>query len=292
MSTRNLLSEIKSKDIDKSRLTEKNMQALHALFPNCDADTLGRYLLARNNKIKKATKLLTDAENWRANHWPILKQDCINEINKGKIYVRGVDKEGRPLLIFRTRFHKANDRDPEEMAKMVIWWTEQAIKALPNDKTKYTILFDRTDASGAQDFEFVKYFAKLFQDGYPERLSKLVVYPSGVLFWSLWNIVKWFLDPVTRQKVLPCVYFIGVQEHIADEHIPISMGGKSTYEFNADDFVDPYPEELVHATLKKREENGLPPPGTFFKNDNPSETGTPKGEEGDDDDEDDEEEEN
>lgn len=44
-----------------------------------------------------------------------------------------------------------------------MWWTEQAIKQLPSDKSKFSILFDRTDAPNSQDFEFVKYFAKLFQ---------------------------------------------------------------------------------------------------------------------------------
>jgi len=277
MSSRNLISEIKSKDIDKAKITEVNMQRLHQSLPNLDADTLARYLIARKNKVKASTKLLTTAESWRSQHWPVLKQDCINEINKGKIYVKGTDKDGRALLIFRTRFHDARNRDPEEMAKMVMWWTEQAIKELPSDKSKFSILFDRTDAPNTQDFEFVKYFAKLFQDAYPERLGKLVVYPSGVVFWSIWNIIKWFLDPVTRQKVLPCVYFYGVQEHIADEHIPVIMGGKSTYEFNANDWVDPYPEELVAATLERREKNGPPNSGTFFKNES-SEPVTPNGE--------------
>ena len=119
MSNRNLIAEIKSKDIDKSKITETNMQKLSAEFPQCDADTLARYLLARKNKIKAASKLLRNAENWRAQNWPVLKKDCINEIQKGKIFVTGTDKEGRPLLVFRSRFHNAKDRDPEEMAKMV-----------------------------------------------------------------------------------------------------------------------------------------------------------------------------
>lgn len=31
--------------------------------------------------------------------------------------------------------------------------------------------------------------------------------------------------------------------------ISVPQGGKCTYEFNPDDFVDPYPEELVQKTL-------------------------------------------
>lgn len=113
------------------------------------------------------------------------------------------------------------------------------------------------------------------------------MYPSGVLFWTLWNVVKIFLDPVTRQKVSPVVYFYGVQEFIADEHIPVAMGGKCTYEFNADDFVDPYPEEVITKTLERREAAGPAAPGAFFRNDNPSEPGTPTPD-GDDEDEDEE----
>ncbi len=114
-----LVSQIKSKDIDKNRITNEHMNKLKASFPQCDPDTLARYLIARNNKIKKSTQLLGIAENWRTNHWPVLKTDCVHEINKGKVYVRGTDKEGRPLLIFRSRLHDPKDRDPEEMAKMV-----------------------------------------------------------------------------------------------------------------------------------------------------------------------------
>ena len=40
---------------------------------------------------------------------------------------------------------------------------------------------------------------------------------------------------------------------------PLSIrpkGGQSTYEFNADDFSDPYPEEVIQAELAKRGPNG------------------------------------
>ena len=114
-----LISEITSNDIDKSRITNVNMNKLKAQFPNLDANTLARYLIARNNKIKASTDLLTKAENWRSQHWAVLRSECVGEINKGKVYVRGVDKEGRPLLIFRSRMHNPKDRDPEEMVKMV-----------------------------------------------------------------------------------------------------------------------------------------------------------------------------
>jgi hypothetical protein len=167
--------------------------------------------------------------------------------------LRGFDKEGRPLLVVTAKLHNPRERDLEQSARAVIWWAEHAIRALPDDKSKYTILFDRTDAGVSnQDIEFTKFFTQVFQRLYPERLHCAVVYPSGVLFWTLWNIVKFFLDPVTRNKVRPCMYFSGVQEVIADEHIPASMGGKANHPFNPSDYADPYPQDVIEKALATR----------------------------------------
>lgn len=46
------------------------------------------------------------------------------------------------------------------------------------------------------------------------------MYPSGFVFYGIWNIVKWFLDPVTQGKVQPMLALSGVQQYINDEHIP------------------------------------------------------------------------
>jgi hypothetical protein len=222
--------DIKSRDIDRSMFSEENFRALKGQFPNCTDETIARYLIARNNDLDKATELLTKAELWRSKQYPILKQDCIGEFRKGKIYTHGFDKEGRPLYIVRAANHDPSDRDIEELAKCALWWAELVCSRLPDDKTKYTILIDRTDAGVRnQDIEFSRNFSKLFQDQYPERLNKAIVYPSGVMFWSLWNLIKWFFDPVTRNKVNPVMMLSGVREFIDDEYIPASMVSLSLF---------------------------------------------------------------
>lgn len=128
------------------------------------------------------------------------------------------------------------------------------------DKTKVTVIMNRVDFTNDNtDIEFCKRLIKLFsvsrlivylpcdncahQDNYPERLKLVVVYPAGLVFYGLWNIVRWFLDPVTQAKIKPVLTFAGVQEFIDDEWIPVSMGGKDDYVFNIDDYLDPYSEE-------------------------------------------------
>ena len=88
---------------------------------------------------------------------------------------------------------------------------------MPANKSKITIICDRTDMTSANgDIEFVKHIASFFQDNFPERMHTCIIYPSGFLFYGLWNIVKWFLDPVTANKVQPHGYLSGVQEFIDD----------------------------------------------------------------------------
>jgi hypothetical protein len=244
---------ITSTDIDRSRFTVENHRALKEKFPNLDDTTIARYLIARNGDLAKATELLTKAEAWRSKRWPVLKQDCLKELRVPRIYVHGRDKEGRPLVIVNTAQHDVNNRDIEECAKASLWWMEHAISQLPDDKSKYTILVNRSGSAGGGDIEFTKHFSKLFQDQHPERMQRAIVYPSGIVFWSLWNILKWFFDPVTREKVKPVMYLAGVQEFIDDDNIPASIGGKNTFEYNIDNFSDPYPPEVVEEALRRRE---------------------------------------
>ena len=72
------------------------------------------------------------------------------------------------------------------------------------------------------------------QSNYPERLHKAIIYPSGWIFWGLWNMLKYLADPVTQQKIMPVVRLSAVQDVIEDKYIPRDLGGECDYEFNKD----------------------------------------------------------
>ena len=63
----------------------------------------------------------------------------------------------------------------------------------------------------------------IVQNNFPERVYRVIVYPSGFIFYGLWNMIKWFLDPVTQSKVQPMLALSGVQQYIDNEYIPSSM---------------------------------------------------------------------
>eukprot|EP01039_Chlorochromonas_danica_P007570 gene7572-8370_t len=242
---------ITSKDIDCSLFSAENHGKLKTSFPEVDDTTIARYLIARNNDLERAKEFLGKALQWRSRRWPVLKEECVNALKKGVLFVHGHDKEGHPILHVNPYLHDVNTRDIEETAKAAMWWMEYAISQLPEDKSKFTILINRS-GGGNGDIEFSRHFSKLFQDQHPERLHRAIIYPSGLIFWGIFNVVKWFFDPVTRNKAAPVLYLSGVQEFIDDEHIPANMGGKSTFEFNLDDYQDPYPPEFVERVRAQR----------------------------------------
>lgn len=225
-----------------------------------DDDTLARFLIARNSNVEKARLLLQDARAWRKSKIPIYKSCCLTEYNKGKVYAHGMDKEGHPLVVYRAKLQNPHDRDVDEMVNMAVWWAEKIISQLPADKSKATILIDRTDAGMANsDMEFVRAMASVFQNNYPERLHRAIVYPSGIVFYTIWNLVKWFLDPVTQDKVKPVLLLGGVQEFIDDEYIPDYMGGKCAYAFRPDDYSETYPPQPTPPDGKQPDPLATPP---------------------------------
>jgi hypothetical protein len=57
----------------------------------------------------------------------------------------------------------------------------------------------------------------------------------------MWNVVQWFLDPVTRQKVCPVMYQSGVLQYIDPSFVSHEAGGTSTYEPDIDSMEDAPP---------------------------------------------------
>jgi hypothetical protein len=215
--------DIQSIDIDRSLFTVENHNALKALFPTLDDDTVARYLIARNNDLAKSTDLLSKARAWRTKHMPVLKRDTMAELVQGKMYIHGTDREGRPLLIFRPSLHDASARNLEMFAKAVIWWAELAVSLLPKDKSKFTVIIDRDGAGWGQDIEFLKAFGRLFQDQFPERLYRAIVVPTNFVFYSLWKVASIFVHPVTREKVVTLVYQSALTEYVDPKFIPVRL---------------------------------------------------------------------
>eukprot|EP00349_Pseudokeronopsis_sp_Brazil_P006057 CAMPEP_0202966760 /NCGR_PEP_ID=MMETSP1396-20130829/11317_1 /ASSEMBLY_ACC=CAM_ASM_000872 /TAXON_ID= /ORGANISM="Pseudokeronopsis sp., Strain Brazil" /LENGTH=260 /DNA_ID=CAMNT_0049690993 /DNA_START=17 /DNA_END=799 /DNA_ORIENTATION=+ len=235
-----MAASITSTDIEEDKYSYENLLVMRQRFPGRQDEELARFLIARKNDVDKASAQLEKRISFESDFLPVKKIDCGNEFNPGKLYAHGTDKEGRPLLIWSVRNNIAAERDMEKVVKLLVWWVEYtARKLLPPNISKYTLLMDRSCFKQENaDLDLMKHVSATLQDMYPERVKRIVIHPADLVFYTLWNIGKWFLDPVTREKVQPMLYFYGVEQFIDKKFIPRAMGGECDYVYNPDDFED------------------------------------------------------
>lgn len=137
-------ADITSIDIEPEKYTLENLQLMRDAFPGSPDEELARYLIARKNDLEEAKAQLIRRKTWAVQNLPITKAMCGQEFLPGKFYLHGVDKAGRPLLIWRVRFNFPATRDMDKLCKTFCYWTEAAIRALPPQYSKYTVLMDRS----------------------------------------------------------------------------------------------------------------------------------------------------
>jgi hypothetical protein len=156
---------ILSEDIDPSKYSLENFYVVRQRFPELPDEMIARYLIARNNDVEKAIEQLEKANALRVANWPILKSSCINEMRSGKLYTHGFDREGRPLLIWKPGKNFPKERNLEETSRLLIFWVEKTLKLhMPPNKSKYTILVDRSDFTKENaDMELMKHTSTTFQ---------------------------------------------------------------------------------------------------------------------------------
>jgi hypothetical protein len=93
--------------------------------------------------------------------------------------------QGHPLLVFHSVLHNPKTRDLDETNRMFQFWMQHALAALPDDKSKITVIIDRTGAGMSnQDTEFLKSLNALWQDNFPERIYRIIVCPTGMIFYG------------------------------------------------------------------------------------------------------------
>lgn len=161
------MSDIKiaSTDIEESKYSASNLLEMRKRFPGREDEELARFLIARKDDLEKACEQLQKRIDFDSTFLPVTKEDCGEEFNAGKLYSHGVDKEGRPLLIWAVRNNIAATRDMDKLVKTMVWWVEYtARKLLPPNISKYTLLLDRSGFRQENaDMDLMKHVAATLQ---------------------------------------------------------------------------------------------------------------------------------
>ncbi|KAL8160458.1 hypothetical protein V2J09_001995 [Rumex salicifolius] len=220
----------------------------------CTDACLVRYLEARNWNGDKARKMLEDTIKWRTFYKPeeIRWNEVAHEGETGKVSRANFkDRLGRSVLILRPG--KQNTTSAEGNIRHLVYMIENAILNLPEGQGHMSWLIDFTgwSMSTSVPVKTARETINILQNHYPERLGVAFLYnPPRIFeaFWKsplrwlvLWQIVKYFLDDKTFQKVK----FVHpnkkeslevMKSHFDIENLPAEFGGNATLDYNHEEF--------------------------------------------------------
>lgn len=169
------------------------------------------------------------------------------------IYLHGHDKDGKLLMVFKSKLHVRGTRDIEDLKKCLVYWSERAFRQSKNDKI--TVVFDMLESGFRNiDLEYTKLIINILKQYYPNSLNWILVYEmpwimNGKWTHKVWAFFKSFSNistltfPATFQiikkllpkkavEVLKFVNAKNVRQYIDDDNISVAWGGKDSYEYS------------------------------------------------------------
>lgn len=186
---------------------------------------------------------------WRNEFKPesIAAADVLMQGCTGKVYVHGVDREGRPIIVMRPGYENMPGH-PDNMRNLV--FTLERACAESGD-SKFCVLLDFSHYSIAKfpSLATSKATLSVLQDHYPERLGMAVIVNPPQLFSALYSAISPFVDPVTRAKIMFVKGEKQLHQQIDPAQISLSLGG-TAQEFDPDVY---YPGGLTAEARAERQ---------------------------------------
>lgn len=204
-------------------LSDKNPSAFHEQFwsfiktDHPDALVL-RFLRARKWDPEKAVSMLVAAVNWRGNmdvDGKVVRQgeavglkekpskedqEFLEQYRSGKSYVRGTDKEDRPVYIVRVKLHDPKTVSGQTMEAYVLHNIESLRIGAREPDDKACLLFDMTGFGlRNMDFHLTRFIVEVFEARYPETLGCVLVHNAPFVFWG-----KFFPDLMLCKPSISC----------------------------------------------------------------------------------------
>ncbi|CAH9104769.1 unnamed protein product [Cuscuta europaea] len=203
-------------------------------FQAVDDYTLRRFLGARELDVEKAAAMVIKYLKWRSAFMHISASEVPNEIAQNKMFMQGVDKQGRPIaVVFGARHIQNNNKGGlHEFKRYVAFGLDKLCARTSPGAEKFVVIGDLRDF-GYANSDIKGYIAALsiLQDFYPERLGKMFIVHVPYLFWTLYKVVHPFIDVNTKKKIV----FVEnkrltstLLEDIEESQLPEIYGGKQS----------------------------------------------------------------
>ena len=74
--------------------------------------------------------------------WENNKTGFLKQLELGKSYIHGIDKQNRPITVIRARLHRASDQTPDDLEKFTVWTMETVRLMIDDYHDTATVLFD------------------------------------------------------------------------------------------------------------------------------------------------------
>lgn len=208
-------------------------QDLHA--KEVDNLTLRRFLRARGQDVGKASAMLLKFVAWRREAVPggaIPAEQVRADIADQKVYMGGVDRTGRPVMLAFPAKHFSANRDMATFKRYVVYLLDSICARIPRGQEKFLCIVD-LKGWGYANCDVRAYIAaiEIMQNYYPERLGKALMIHVPYLFMKAWKLVQPFIDANTKDKFV----FIDdknleetLKRELDDSQVPEMYGGKLT----------------------------------------------------------------
>ncbi|CAM8938429.1 unnamed protein product [Rhodiola kirilowii] len=209
----------------------------------CTDSCLRRYLVARNWNLEKAKTMLEETLKWRAAFKPekIYWCDVAKQGENGKLFRANFhDKYGRSVLIIRPG--KETQKNLESQDKFLVYNLENAIFNLPQSQEQIMCLVDFTGFSMLRvSIKHARDCLYILQNHYPERMAMSFLYNPPWIFDTFFKMIKYFIDPITFQKIKFVYPKHGesadiMKAYFDEENLPTEFGGKATLSFDYQEF--------------------------------------------------------
>ncbi|CAB4003615.1 Hypothetical predicted protein [Paramuricea clavata] len=152
--------------------------------------------------------------------------DIQTDLSTGKVLLPNFkDKAGRPAVFVFARHHDASSRNLDQLTRFIVYVIETAAaKCDESVIDNICILFDLKGFSlSNMDYGFVKQLIWLLSRRYPERLGKCLILNSPFVFSGCWLVIKFWLNEVTRSKIIFIRDKNHLEEYFDQEYIPSTL---------------------------------------------------------------------
>ncbi|KAI1114845.1 CRAL-TRIO domain-containing protein [Nemania sp. NC0429] len=181
--------------------------------------------------------------------------DYLEQLRRGKVYLRGADRRGRPVGYVHVAVHRPGAQSQETLEKLVVQTIETArcLFTTGPANESFCVVFDLTDFSlSNMEWQPVRFILQAFEANYPECLGSLLIHNAPWVFSGIWRIIRGLLDPVVAAKIDFTRSLDELEKYIPRENIISRLGG-------ADDWAYAYrepseDEDAIMARGDEREE--------------------------------------